>query len=159
MYVTDITPNLEARYRVRFYFDPNSISMAEGDMFTLLYGFNPGGPSMLRVDFRFSGGQYQLEARALNDASVWFSTPWFTISDAPHVVEFDWQGSTGVGANNGTFGFWIDGVQVSSLTGIDNDTFKIDYVRLGAVTGLDAGTTGTVYFDAFESRRQNYIGP
>jgi hypothetical protein len=24
---------------------------------------------------------------------------------------------------------------------------------------VDAGTLGTYYFDAFESRRQNYIGP
>jgi hypothetical protein len=30
---------------------------------------------------------------------------------------------------------------------------------LGAVAGIDAGTRGTYYFDAFESRRQNYIGP
>jgi len=30
---------------------------------------------------------------------------------------------------------------------------------LGALAGMDAGTSGTYYFDAFESRRQNYIGP
>jgi len=158
MYVTDNTPNLEPRYRVRFYFDPNSITMASGDMFTLLYGFS-GSTSVLRVDFRFSGGAYQLMARALDNASTWTATPWFTISDAPHSVEFDWQASTAAGANNGTLAFWIDGVQLSSLAGINNDTRKIDTVRLGAVTGLDAGTTGTVYFDAFESRRQTYIGP
>jgi len=25
--------------------------------------------------------------------------------------------------------------------------------------GVDSGTRGTLYFDAFESRKQNYIGP
>ena len=31
MYVADDTPNLEPRYRARFYFDPNSIPMANGN--------------------------------------------------------------------------------------------------------------------------------
>jgi len=42
---------------------------------------------------------------------------------------------------------------------MDNDTRRIDRVRLGAITGIDAGTRGTYYFDAFMSRRQTYIGP
>jgi hypothetical protein len=158
IYATDNTPNLEPRYRMRFYFDPNSISMNDGDMFTLMYGFS-GSTSILRVDFRFSSGAYQLMARALNDGSTWSATPWFTISDDPHSIELDWQASTEVGANNGTLTFWLDGVELSLVTGIDSDTRRIDTIRLGAVTGLDAGTIGTVYFDAFDSRRLNYIGP
>ena len=35
----------------------------------------------------------------------------------------------------------------------------VDRVRLGALSGIDTGTRGTYYFDAFESHRQNYIGP
>lgn len=143
---------------MRFYFDPNGITMANNDMFTLMYGFS-GSTSILRVDFRFNSGAYQLMARALDDGSTWSATPWLTISDAPHIVELDWQASTAIGANNGTLSFWIDGVALSLVTGIDNDTRRIDTIRLGAVTGLDAGTIGTVYFDAFDSRRQNYIGP
>ena len=54
---------------------------------------------------------------------------------------------------------WIDGVQSGSLSGVDNDTRRIDHVALGAVSGIDAGTLGTYYLDAFESRRQTYIGP
>jgi hypothetical protein len=158
IYVTDNTPNLEPRYRTRFYFDPNSITMANNEMFTLFYGFS-GSTSMLRVDFRFSGGVYQLMARALDDGAIWSATPWFTISDAPHSIEFDWQASTAFGANNGTLAFWIDGAQLSTLTGIDNDTRRIDSIRLGAVTGLDTGTIGIVYFDVFESRWQDYTSP
>ncbi len=63
------------------------------------------------------------------------------------------------GANNGRLTFWLDGTQQASVTGINNDTRRIDTVRVGVVTGLDAGTSGTEYFDAFESRRQTYIGP
>ncbi|MEO7837905.1 MAG: hypothetical protein ABIU06_00960, partial [Anaerolineales bacterium] len=73
--------------------------------------------------------------------------------------EFDWLAATAVGANNGALVFWVDGTQQASLTGVDNDTLRVDRVRLGSITGMDATTSGTYYFDAFESRRQNYIGP
>jgi hypothetical protein len=72
----------------------------------------------------------------------------------------NWIGARQLGGvNNGSLTFWIDGVQQASLTGVDNDTRRIDRVRLGAVSGLDSGTSGTYYFDAFESRKQTYIGP
>ena len=39
------------------------------------------------------------------------------------------------------------------------DTLRVDRVRLGSITGMDATTSGIYYFDTFESRRQTYIGP
>ena len=42
---------------------------------------------------------------------------------------------TAAGANNGWLTLWIDGAQ------------------LGGLSGIDAGTSGTAYFDAFGSRR------
>ena len=159
MYVTDDRPNAEIRYRARFYFDPNSISMSSGNAHYVFSGYSGTSTEVLRVEFRRSSVLYQLRAAARNDKSTWSSTNWFTISDAPHVVEFDWRAATAAGANNGSLTFWIDGVQQANLTGVDNDTRRIDRVRLGAVSGLDSGTLGTYYFDAFESRRQTYIGP
>lgn len=159
IYVTDDRPNAEMRYRARFYFDPNSIGMSSGSAHYVFSGYSGTSTEVLRVEFRRSSGLYQLRAAARNDKSTWSSTNWFTISDAPHVVEFDWGAATTTGANNGSLTFWIDGVQQANLTGMDNDTRRIDRVRLGAVSGLDSGTLGTYYFDAFESRRQTYIGP
>jgi len=111
------------------------------------------------MEFRNSSGNYQVRAALINDGSTWTNSGWLTISDAPHVIEFDWQAATGAGANNGGLSLWIDGVQQASLGGVDNDTRRVDRVRLGAVAGLDTGTSGTYFFDAFESRRQAYIGP
>jgi len=54
---------------------------------------------------------------------------------------------------------WIDGGGQMMLAVVDNSGKQIDSVRLGALTGIDNGTRGTYYFDAFESRRQTYIGP
>jgi hypothetical protein len=159
LYVTDDIPNAEIRYRLRFYFDPNSITMASGNAHYIFYGYTGTSTDVLRIEFRRSSGTYQLRAALRNDKSTWSSTNWFTISDAPHFVELDWRSATAAGANNGSLTFWIDGVQQASLTGVDNDTRRIDRVRMGAVSGLDSGTQGMYYFDAFESRRQTYIGP
>ncbi|HLO14164.1 MAG TPA: hypothetical protein VK206_05005, partial [Anaerolineales bacterium] len=159
MYVTDETPNAEPRYRARFYFDPNSITMASGEAHFIFKGFMGTSSEAVRVEFRFSSGAYQLRATLANDTGGLLSTNWFTISDAPHAVEFDWRAATAAGANDGGLTFWIDGVQQADITGVDNDTWWIDRARLGALAGIDAGTSGTEYFDAFESRRQTYIGP
>jgi len=161
IYVTDDRPIAEPRYRARFYFDPNSISMVSGDNHYIFFGYS--GPStftaVLRVIFQFSSGNYQLRASALNDGSTWMNTNWFTISDGPHAIEVDWRAATAAGANDGGLTLWLDGTQQANLTGVDNDTWRIDRARLGAVSGIDTGTRGTYYFDLFEARRQSYIGP
>jgi N-acetylglucosamine-6-sulfatase len=159
IYVTDDSPNAERRYRARFQFNPNSISMSGGDTHYIFYGYTGTSTIVLRVQLRYSNGSYQIRAALRNDSSTWTSSTWFTISNASHSIEIDWRASTASGANNGGLTVWIDGTQRADLAGIDNDTRRIDRVRLGAVTGIDNGTRGTYYFDSFESRRQTYIGP
>ena len=159
IYVTDDNPNAEPTYRARFYFDPNSIPMLSGDAHFIFKGFMGTSTEVLRTEFRQSAGSYQLRMGLLDDGATWINSNWFTISDASHFIEMDWHAATGVGANNGSLTFWIDGILQASLTGVDNDTRRIDRVRLGALTGIDNGTRGTYYFDAFESHRQTYIGP
>ena len=159
IYVTDNTPADEPRYRARFYFDPNSITMVSGDAHSILYGYNSASTTLLHVEFRFSSGAYQIRAMLRNDSGTWVQSSWLTISDASHSIEFDWKAATAAGTNDGSLTLWIDGVQQANLTGVDNDTARIDRIRFGAASGIDTGTRGTEYFDAFESRRQSYIGP
>ena len=159
IFVTDDTPIAEPRYRVRFYFDPNSVVMSNGDAHILFRGVSGSSTVAVRVELGFSAGTYQIRAALVNDSTSWTQTSWFTISDSPHFIELDWRAATAAGANNGGLTFWIDGAQKQNVTGTDNDTRRIDRILLGAVTGIDAGTRGIYYFDAFESRRQNYIGP
>ncbi|HJR79911.1 MAG TPA: hypothetical protein VJ821_07555 [Anaerolineales bacterium] len=159
IYVIDDTPGSEPRYRARFYFDPNSIPMESGDNHHILQGNSGPFRLVLRVQFRFRNGDYQLRAALRDDGSSWTDTDWITISDALHYIELDWKAASAAGVNNGGLTLWIDDTQQANLTGIDNDTRRIDRVRLGAVSGIDIGTRGTYYFDAFESRRQTYIGP
>jgi len=158
LYVRDDTPNAETRYRARFYFDPNGIVMTSGDGHTILEAYQ-GITAVVHVQFRSSAGGYQVRARIRTDATTFLSTAWYTISDASHFIELDWLAATGVGANNGSLTLWMDGVQMQIVSGVDNDTRRVDEVRLGPLSGIDAGTSGAEFFDAFESRRSTYIGP
>ena len=146
MYVRDDSPNAETRYRARFYFDPNSISMASGSYVYLLTGRDPANTVILYIQFYRSSAGYQLRARAYDSGLAnYVNTAYVTITDATHVVEADW-------GNDGHLSFWVDGVQQASLTGIQNSSYVMDSVRLGA--GYMAGTiSGTFYLDAFESQR------
>lgn len=158
MYVADDRPNAEPRYRARFYFDPNAIVMANGDAHYLFYGYQGTTQVVLRVECRRANDSYQVRAALLNDGATWRATNYAIINDAPYLFELDWQAASAPGANNGELTFWVNEVQISRLTGVDNDTRRIDRVRLGPVGGLDTGTRGSYYFDAFEARRLTYIG-
>ena len=159
IYLSDDNPNAERRYRARFYFDPNSITMADGDTHTIFNGYMDISTLVFRVEFRRFSSNYQLRAGLVNDGTVWTNTAWLNISDAPHSIEADWRAATSAGANDGFLKLWIDGTQPAGQSGVDNDTRQIDHVRLGAVEGIDTDTRGTYYFDAFVSRRRSYIGP
>jgi hypothetical protein len=47
----------------------------------------------------------------------------------------------------------IDGVQRVGATQLDNDTRRIDRLRLGAASGVDPGTRGIYYLDGFTATR------
>lgn len=153
IYVTDDTPNAERHYRARFAFDPNSIRMESDNAHYILHGYSGTSALAVRIEFRRSSGNYQLRAALSNDGSGWKSSAWVTLGDAPHAVAFDWRAATAAGANNGGLTLWIDGARRADLTGVDNDTRRMDRVSLGAVAGVDSGTRGTYFFDTFASER------
>jgi hypothetical protein len=152
-------PAAEPRYRARFYFDPNAISMASGDIHVILRGYSGASLVVLRVEFGYTAAGYQIRVGVVNDGAVWTSTSWFPLTDAPHATELDWRAASGAGANDGGLTLWIDGLEGQNVAGIDNDSLRIDRVLLGALSSIDPGTRGIYYFDAFESRKQSYIGP
>jgi RHS repeat-associated protein len=125
----------------------------------LVIGRNVTGTNVFTVQLNYASSTYQLMAQAVNDSTGISSTAWYPISNTWHFVEIDWLASTSTTAKNGYITLWIDGAQKESKTGIDNDTRRVDEVRLGPLSGIDTGTRGTELFDAFESRQSTYIGP
>jgi hypothetical protein len=160
IYVTDETPDAETHYRARFYFDLNTIPMAKDDQHVIFDGAAASGSKAFELEFRSTGKKYQLRIDVYRNGGTITNGGWGTnLSDAPQVVEVEWKAATSAGANNGYLTLWVGGVQTSSVTGVDNDTRRVDRIHLGAISGIDSGTRGTYYFDAFASRRDTYIGP
>jgi hypothetical protein len=91
---------------------------------------------------------YQLRASARKDGLAWINTTWFAITDQSHEIELEWDASQSAGIDNGQLRFFIDSIQRTDLTGIDNDTFRVDRVCLGAVSGIDTTTRGVCSFDS-----------
>lgn len=152
IYVQDDRPAAETHYRVSFYFDPNTLAMAEGNVHEIFRGIN-GSVSPFQVNLLFSGGNYQILISLTKDSGGVSLSGMIPISDMPHQIVLDWRAATSPGGNNGGLTLWADGVQRANLTGVDNDTLRIESVRLGSVGGIDTGTRGVYYFDAIESWR------
>ena len=159
LYVTDQTPSALSHYRSRFYMVTNDLAMLEGDSFYLFQGLDSISSTFIRLEMRYSLGDYHVRGETQLDGGAWSSTPWTTIADGTHLLETDWRGSIAAGANNGYFKFWVDNSLTSSVRYLDNDTKRVDSVRLGAVDGIDTGTRGSFYLDDYISRQESYIGP
>ena len=74
-------------------------------------------------------------------------------------MEFDWQ----AGERPGRERRIVRAVDRRRVRGapaatLDNSLSAVDFVRLGALS-VKAGASGTMYWDEFESRRQDGIGP
>jgi len=156
----DASPVSETHYRARFYFNPNSITMSSGTSHFIFTGVNPAlSDTLFQAELFYESGVYKLRVRVMNDDWNYTNGTKFVISNGWHAIEIEWQASSVPGVNNGFLSLWIDGVLMQTLSGVDNDTHIIGEARLGAVSGIDATTSGTMFFDAFESRRSTYIGP
>ncbi|MEK6752903.1 MAG: hypothetical protein AABZ00_11640 [Chloroflexota bacterium] len=153
----DTSPADEAQYHARFYLDPNSISIPNNNGFSI---FSAGGDagSVFRVTLNNSGGSYTLQTQAYHDAGGMVSGQPIVITDEPQMIEIAFQAANASGANDGYLELWVNDVLVNTIANLDNDTRLVDHVNLGATSGVDAGTSGTLYFDQFEARRNTHIG-
>ena len=160
LYVEDDTPAGENRYRVRFYFDPNGFDPGEAQSHfrtRIFIAFDDGGFRIATLVLKRQLGAYTVEGRVRRNDGTRADTGFFPITDGPHFIEFDWQRASAPGAMDGSFTLRIDDALVSSLINIDNDASPVGFARLGALS-IKTGAAGTLYYDQFESRRQNPIG-
>ena len=157
LFVTDDTPTYEPRYRARFYFDPNFVHMGVGEYLEIFYALKEDGSGVLSIELHYLEDGYYVRIAGTDDSGSQNYGTLVAVTDAPHAFEFDWQTASSDGANDGSLAFWVDGVEQTPLTGLDNDTMLVGKGRLG-VSKIGDETYGVVYFDGFESRRWSYIG-
>jgi hypothetical protein len=163
-YVQDNSPSADGAYRARFYVNPRLLQITGSgfDVFAAYDGADPtppanAGNAVFRVVIQQSGAQKQLTAFArLNSGNESQIAVPATLGNGWRSVEVDWA----KGAGNGHLNLWVDGkAQATGLTTLTNDTESINYVRWGAVAGLDGGSSGSFRLDDFASQRSGYIGP
>jgi len=99
------------------------------------------------------GGTYQVRLAVLRAGGT-TTTSWYAISNAAHSVEIAWQSSTTASAS-----LYTDGTLRQTLTGLNTSAYTLESVRLGPSAGLVGTASGTLYFDAFVSKRSSYVGP
>lgn len=128
IYIVEESPFMETRYRARFYFDPNTITMANNNAHYIFYGYGASETLIVRIELRYSVGDYQIRAEARDDGSTWSSSDWVTLPDGPHAIELDWQAASGDGSNNGRLSLWVDEEEKAAFTNIGNDTRRMEKV-------------------------------
>ncbi len=148
MYGAKTVTAVPGKARVRFYLDPNTLTMAANAEIGLLTIRNTATLSAGGIYLNYSGG-YRLRAFLIDDSGSQRYTSSFTITDGPHYVEIYWQRATDAVAANGLVTLWIDGALQGSSSPFDNyDRFDVlAAVRLGIVEFKTGTPTGTVFLD------------
>jgi len=146
-------------YGSRFYFDPNGLTMLDYHLFQLCR-ILAGGSARTIVELYYLSG-YKLRVQTQDDSYSYNPTSYYDLTDAEHCIEFLVQFATSAVASDGFLKLWIDDVLKETVSNLDiYDASKPDSGRLGAVTGLDSGTSGTFYLDEWVLRDDDtYIGP
>lgn len=175
-YVQDDTPNGETTYRASFWLKRDDLFMDNcgGTCSTRYVTFlarqqNPGA-SVFRIimarlaqDGQF-GARYVARFGARNDNGTFLfvGSVLFTGSIDQRHITLEWQAGDPF-TNNGIVRLLQSpngGTPqlVGERTDIQNGTMSVDFVRMGAVSGLtdqatDSNSTGSMFFDSFESFR------
>ncbi len=160
IYVRDNTPVAEKRYRVRFYIDPNTLTMADNDSLYPFFAWDSAWQGEFDIFLERSSGVYNIAVSITKDTVAPVASARYPITDAPHWVEVDWKASSAPGADNGFITLWIDGVLKETIANVDNDTKQLDHITFGSTIREGTGTSGTLYLDDFESNNDGSpIGP
>src|SRR6185369_7287414 len=138
-----------------FYFNPNSVNLPNGQGMYLFAGSDAHWGFCLYLEHR--DGYYRLSLGGEDEARNWLENRYVYINNAWQAIEIEWQAASTPGANNGYMRLYVTNMLADEFLNLDNDTRTISEVSLG-VSDIPAGTTGTVYFDTFDSHRSSHIG-
>lgn len=143
----DFTQPTSTSVRFRFYLDPNNLSMGSSDRF-YPFKLEDGGADRTRVELGYDGADYYISAGLRDDGGTFRDTANYTITDAEHYLEILCTKATNASSNDGEISLWIDGTLKENRTDVDWFNLSLpDVARLGAVSNLDAGTSGTFHLD------------
>ena len=136
----------EAEVTFETLLDISALTMGAGENFVFSNFFTTKPNLMVQFRLIYNGVNFSLQTRAQDDLGGTTIAAGLLI---PHtgqlrvlakVSDYD-------GADNGyLFTYW-NGVEISRIEGIDNDTLFMNSIDIGAGNGLDAGTSGQIDLD------------
>lgn len=141
-----------AGFRLRYYFDPNSLTMGN-DTYIQLMSVKQWGGSYKKICYclirYLTASGYSLIFAGDNDAgssSIWDGE---ALTDAVHYIEIKAVRATNSSSADGSYEWWLDGTSKGSVTSVDNYNLMFDQ-NWGVLLGIDGATaasSGTVYWD------------
>lgn len=136
----------------------DSLTMASGDSFVIFHGRTTGGTALALIRLYYDGSDIQVGASIINDSDSWSSTGWFTLDSGDNLVEIYWQRAPDSSYNHGELILWVNEVKEAHIEDVDNHDRMVDAFYIGAVAGLDVGTSGYIYFDDVRMDWLRYLG-
>ena len=145
-------------YSARFYFNPNSIQIPSGHGVYLFEGSDSQESWVNFLYLQQEGQNYTLSACGRDETTGnWSCTPDANIPNVWQSVEIEWQTASSPTVHNGYLNLWVDNITIDGVTNLNNDAEAMTYAFMG-LDDTPTGTTGTMYFDAFESWNGEHIG-
>lgn len=166
-FVQDTSPSAELTYRASFMFNPNAMNFSGAgcgnNQLTRHIIFSAtassvNGNKTIRLWILRRSGRYFLRANArVTAGSQEEATPNVDIGAhgveaSAHLIELEWQAASGSGLSDGFIRIRADGGAWSQAN-IRNFTQALETARMGLVVGLNGTTSGSHYFDDFQSFR------
>jgi hypothetical protein len=168
-FVSDSSPNDETVYRASFLFNPNDFAFNGGTAAAnrhLIFGAsawssnNPLEPA-IRVIFarRVVSDDLIVKATSANTAGSKgrVTKPIHLQSTAgpssTYLIEVEWQRASAPGVADGVIRIRVDGGAWSENASVKSTGQLLRSARLGGMTVIDAGSTGSYYLDDFQSFR------
>ena len=93
LYVTDLSLQDESLYRARFYFNPNSIPMANGNEHVIFQALDGNETPFMRVLFGRTANGYQIRGSFRMDDGSWVDSDGVALSNTIHAIETEWKAS------------------------------------------------------------------
>jgi hypothetical protein len=147
----DFTTN--GKFKMSFYLDPNTLTMGSEDKFAIIRSEYTGDPYnflWLYLEYNTGTGYSFITEPTVDTGGLTGHEE--TISDGPHLIEVEMTRAATNVSSDGSIVLKVDGGTANTWSSIDNyDTLAIiDWMRLGAISSIDAGTSGTFYLDGIE---------
>ena len=153
-YVQDNSPSAEQLYRARFYVDLTSLDPASSPAIDHFTAYSNSGAPQFVLRLVKNGSNIDLVVGARDGGEFPTNPPSSVPLTEYFFVEFEWKASV-TGLSNGYLNVWVNGSPVTGLSGLDNEFGQIDYVRWGAVDGVDGTGWGSMNLDEFVSQRSS----